>query len=131
MPLTSAPVNARQILPLGGYPALAGSRVHAVAVAALLTLDRSGYLREVGVRWLTGGDELFVLPFLLLRLNDPAEPVRDRADATQLHAFLDHPDARVRGETWRALRTLHPHAFHSRVDQLRADPSSKVRRHLP
>ncbi|MEJ3750483.1 HEAT repeat domain-containing protein [Actinomycetes bacterium KLBMP 9797] len=53
-----------------------------------------------------------------------------RADAAQLLAFLDHPTARVRGEAWRALATLDPDAFHGRVDQLRADPSGKVRRHL-
>jgi HEAT repeat protein len=53
----------------------------ATAVAALLTLDWSGYLREAGVRWLASCDELFVLPFLLLRLNDPVEPVRERAIA--------------------------------------------------
>jgi len=54
---------------------------YAAAVAALLTFDRSGYLREAGVRLLAGGDERFALPFLLLRLNDPVEPVRDRAAA--------------------------------------------------
>jgi hypothetical protein len=54
---------------------------HATAVAALLTLDRSGYLREAGVRWLASCDELFVLPFLMLRLNDPVVPVRERAIA--------------------------------------------------
>ncbi len=53
------------------------------------------------------------------------------ADAARLFAFLDHANARVRGEAWRALATLDPHAFHSRVGQLRADPSGKVRRHLP
>lgn len=54
---------------------------HAAVVAALLTLDRSGYLREAGVRWLAAGDAAFALPFLLLRLNDPVEAVRQRAYA--------------------------------------------------
>lgn len=54
---------------------------HAAAVAALLTFDRSGYLREAGVNWLARCDELFVLPFLLLRLNDPVDPVRAAATA--------------------------------------------------
>jgi len=54
---------------------------YATAVAALLTLDRSGYLREAGVDRLARSDEPFVLPFLLLRLNDPVEPVRERASA--------------------------------------------------
>jgi HEAT repeat protein len=54
---------------------------HAAAVAALLTFDRSGYLREAGVGWLASCDELFVLPFLLLRLNDPVDPVREAATA--------------------------------------------------
>jgi HEAT repeat protein len=54
---------------------------HAAAVAALLTFDRSGYLREAGVDWLCDHDELFALPFLLLRLNDPVDPVRERAAA--------------------------------------------------
>ncbi|WP_432974234.1 hypothetical protein [Dactylosporangium sp. CA-233914] len=60
---------------------------HAAAVAALLTFDRSGYLREAGVRWLATSDELFALPFLLLRLNDPVDPVRQQATAA-VHARL-------------------------------------------
>jgi len=64
---------------------------HAAAVAALLTLDRSGYLREAGVRLLAGDDAAFALPFLLLRLNDPVEAVRQRAGAA-LRARLDVSD---------------------------------------
>jgi hypothetical protein len=55
---------------------------YATAVAALLTLDRSGHLREAGVRYLAGGDELFTLPYLLLRLGDPVDPVREQATST-------------------------------------------------
>ncbi|GAA0476896.1 hypothetical protein Aca07nite_85010 [Actinoplanes capillaceus] len=53
----------------------------AAAVAALLTFDRSGHLRETGTRWLAGSGEAFALPFLLLRVNDPVEVVRQVADA--------------------------------------------------
>lgn len=49
------------------------------AVAALLTFDRNGYLRQAGVARLAGSTAPFVLPFLLLRLNDPVEAVRERA----------------------------------------------------
>jgi HEAT repeat protein len=66
---------------------IAGHGWYAAAVASLLTFDRSGYLRDAGVRWLAGCDELFVLPFLLLRLNDPVDPIRERATAA-VHARL-------------------------------------------
>jgi hypothetical protein len=49
------------------------------AVAAVLTLDRNGHLREAGVRHLAGCAERYVLAFLLLRLNDPVPAVRDLA----------------------------------------------------
>ncbi|MFD0532161.1 hypothetical protein ACFQ1I_45415 [Kitasatospora arboriphila] len=52
---------------------------HALAVAALMSFDRSGYLRQTGVELLGASADLFALPFLLLRLNDPVEPVRDLA----------------------------------------------------
>jgi hypothetical protein len=52
---------------------------HDAAVAALLTLDRNGYLRAAGLRHLAGCNERFVPAFLLLRLNDPVEAVRDLA----------------------------------------------------
>jgi len=52
---------------------------HAAAVAALLTFDRSGYLREAGARLLAGSGEAFALPFLLLRFNDPVDVVRQLA----------------------------------------------------
>lgn len=54
---------------------------HASAVAALLTFDWSGYLRETGVRWLATSGEAFAPPFLLLRCNDPVDAVRQVADA--------------------------------------------------
>ena len=53
-----------------------------------------------------------------------------RGDAARLVVFLDHPHVRVRGEAWRALAILDPDAFTARLDQLRADPSGKVRRYL-
>ncbi|GAA2339925.1 hypothetical protein [Dactylosporangium salmoneum] len=70
---------------------------HSDAVAALMTFDRSGYLREAGVRWLATSGELFTLPFLLLRLNDPVDPVRQQA-AAAVHARLTvgHGDLLVR-----------------------------------
>ncbi|MFD5189915.1 hypothetical protein ACFWMU_17510 [Streptomyces sp. NPDC058357] len=46
------------------------------AVAALMSFDRSGYLREAGVARLASTDDPFAVPFLLLRLNDPVEQVR-------------------------------------------------------
>jgi hypothetical protein len=46
----------------------------AAAIAALCTLDWSGYVREAGVRFLAASGDF--LPLLLLRLNDPVEPVR-------------------------------------------------------
>ncbi|GIJ62587.1 HEAT repeat domain-containing protein [Virgisporangium aurantiacum] len=49
------------------------------AVAAVLTLDRNGHLREAGVRHLAGCTERYALTFLLLRLNDPVAAVRDLA----------------------------------------------------
>jgi HEAT repeat protein len=102
---------------------------------------RVRYLARVGLRALghTGSAELY-----RSTLADPTAgqhawvgalaglaDMGTSADAARLFAFLDHPNARVRGEAWRALATLDPYAFHSRLDQLRADPSAKVRRHLP
>ncbi|MGW3091157.1 HEAT repeat domain-containing protein [Streptomyces sp. NPDC001108] len=54
---------------------------HALAVAALMSFDRSGYLREAGVARLAQAPEedSFPVPFLLLRLNDPVGHVRDLA----------------------------------------------------
>ncbi|WP_329199597.1 hypothetical protein [Streptomyces sp. NBC_01435] len=49
---------------------------YGTAVAALMSFDRSGYLREAGVARLAGTDDPFAVPFLLLRLNDPVEQVR-------------------------------------------------------
>ncbi|MFD7619041.1 hypothetical protein, partial [Streptomyces sp. NPDC059802] len=67
-----------------GLGALAGDQApddataerHGTAVAALMSFDRSGYLREAGVARLTGTEDPFAIPFLLLRLNDPVEEVR-------------------------------------------------------
>ncbi|MFE6662141.1 hypothetical protein ACFVFH_01060 [Streptomyces sp. NPDC057697] len=47
-----------------------------MALAALMSFDRSGHLREAGVARLTGTEDPFAVPFLLLRLNDPVEQVR-------------------------------------------------------
>ncbi|MCX4732689.1 hypothetical protein [Streptomyces sp. NBC_01363] len=49
---------------------------HGTSVAALMSFDRSGYLREAGVARLAGTEDPFAVPFLLLRLNDPVEEVR-------------------------------------------------------
>ena len=54
-----------------------------------------------------------------------------RDDSPRVISFLGHPNARLRGEAWRALTAVDPDAFNRRTDQLRADPSAKVRRHLP
>jgi hypothetical protein len=54
-----------------------------------------------------------------------------RADSPRIVGFVDHPSARLRGEAWRALAAVDPDEFDRRADQLRADPSGKVRRHLP
>ncbi|MDQ7909428.1 hypothetical protein RB614_33385 [Phytohabitans sp. ZYX-F-186] len=72
----------RTLAPVLGAGALTGDFGRsAEAVAALATFDRSGYLREAGVRWLAGRAGPFALPYLLLRLNDPVDPVRRRAVA--------------------------------------------------
>jgi HEAT repeat protein len=109
---------------------------------ALLDPDaRVRYLARTGLRALghTGSVEVYratltdphtgpdTLVGALAGLADMGSP----ADTTRLVGFLDHPNTRVRGEAWRALANLDPPAFHDRIDQLRADPSSKVRRHLP
>ncbi|MFE6055847.1 hypothetical protein ACFQ6N_34315 [Kitasatospora sp. NPDC056446] len=52
---------------------------HALSVAALMSFDRSGYLREAGVTALGASPDPFALPFLLLRLGDPVEQVRESA----------------------------------------------------
>ncbi|WP_159401163.1 hypothetical protein [Streptomyces sp. NRRL B-24484] len=62
-----------------GAPGDAPAAPHALAVAALMSFDRSGYLRETGVTLLEASPEPFALPFLLLRLNDPVAQVRDLA----------------------------------------------------
>jgi hypothetical protein len=61
----------------------------ASAIAALMSMDRSGYVREHGVRELARGGEAFTLPFLLLRVADPVVPVRELAVA----AVRDRLDA--------------------------------------
>jgi HEAT repeat protein len=101
---------------------------------------RVRYLARVGLRALghTGSAELYrdtlanadAGPDALVGALAGLADMGTRADAARLSAFLDHPSARVRGEAWRALATLDPDAFHGRADQLRADPSGKVRRHL-
>lgn len=83
------------------------------AVAALCTIDRNGYLREKGVRSLTAAAEPYALPFLLLRLNDPVEAVRDRAIAAV--------DARVTAADPTVLVRLVP-VLHGLGTRLRAAP---------
>ncbi|MEO3924289.1 hypothetical protein ABGB07_10575 [Micromonosporaceae bacterium B7E4] len=71
----------------GSYP---------TGVAALLTLDRSGRLREAGLRRLAASEERFVLPYLLLRLDDPVDPVRDLAvDAVRHRQRVDGAEVLV------------------------------------
>jgi hypothetical protein len=85
-PLPGEP-NSTALLASGRY--CAGERTlvpllhgpHVAAVAALVTLDRSGRLREAGVRWLAGTGDPFGLPFLLLRAADPVDQVRTVAIA--------------------------------------------------
>jgi hypothetical protein len=101
---------------------------------------RMRYLARVGLRALgqTGSIELYrdtlagpdAGPDALVGALAGLADVGNRADAARLPALLEHPSARVRGEAWRALAILDPHAFHGRIDRLRADPSGKVRRHL-
>ncbi|MFF5718207.1 hypothetical protein [Streptomyces buecherae] len=70
---------------------------HALAVAALMSFDRSGYLREAGVARLADAPESFPIPFLLPRLNDPVEEVRSvaqRAVATRVGS--EHVELLVR-----------------------------------
>ncbi|WP_326765020.1 hypothetical protein OG978_10970 [Streptomyces sp. NBC_01591] len=63
-------------LPGDQAPDDATAERHGTAVAALMSFDRSGYLREAGVARLAGTADPFAVPFLLLRLNDPVEEVR-------------------------------------------------------
>ncbi|MFB7846860.1 MULTISPECIES: hypothetical protein [unclassified Streptomyces] len=66
------------------------------AVAALMSFDRSGHIRETGVARLAGTGDPFALPFLLLRLNDPVEQVRDLArDAVTTRLDPGHVDLLV------------------------------------
>ncbi|SFX03016.1 hypothetical protein [Streptomyces atratus] len=52
-------------------------------------------------------------------------------DVPRILDFTAHPKARVRAEAWRALSILDPRELGRRADRLAADPSDKVRRHLP
>ncbi|WP_052852855.1 hypothetical protein [Streptomyces avicenniae] len=79
-----------------------GSLVHgpgryAVALAALKSFDRSGYVREAGVAELADCPEPFPVPFLLLRLNDPVGEVRSLAqEALTTRLAPEHVDLLVR-----------------------------------
>lgn len=65
----------------------------------IFSFDRSGYVRETAVRRLAESTDARAIPFLLIRLNDWAEPVR----AVALGAIAD----RVRPEfAWVFLRHL-------------------------
>ncbi|MEN3609808.1 hypothetical protein AAH979_09690 [Plantactinospora sp. ZYX-F-223] len=65
-------------------------------VAALLTLDRPARLREAGLRRLVASEEPFVLPYLLLRLDDPVDSLRDMAvDAVRHRLRVDGVDVLV------------------------------------
>jgi hypothetical protein len=58
---------------------------------ALLTFDRSGHSREAAVRRLSRVDDPFALPFLLLRLDDPVDAVREVAgDGVRRWLTTDH-----------------------------------------
>ncbi|MFJ6016335.1 hypothetical protein [Streptomyces sp. NPDC092952] len=81
---------------LTGDDAVPGN--HVLAVAALMSFDRSGYLRETGVARLAQAPEQdsFPVPFLLLRLNDPVGHVRDLArDAVTARLGPGHADLLV------------------------------------
>lgn len=87
--LTGIPAGGDLSAALDG---LAGE--YATAVACLLSMDRSGYLREAAVRLLAGelvdsGDGT-ALAFLLMRLNDVVEPVQ----AVATRAVAERMDAR-------------------------------------
>ncbi|MFB4313931.1 hypothetical protein [Actinomadura sp. 21ATH] len=50
-------------------------------------------------------------------------------DLERLLPFLTHPTARVRAEACRAVAIIDPSALAARLDELRMDPSAKVRRY--
>lgn len=54
---------------------------HRLAVGALLTTHRNGFVRELGVEALVGSPDPFVVPFLLLRCDDIVASLRARAEA--------------------------------------------------
>jgi HEAT repeat protein len=103
------------------------ARVRYLARASLRTLGHTGSA-ELYRATLTDPD---TSPATLVGALAGLADMGTRADAARLFAYLNHPHVRVRGESWRALATLNPDTFNARIDQLRADPSSKVRRHLP
>lgn len=81
---------------LGGQaPGDARTGPHALAVAALMSFDRSGYLRETGVALLGASPDPFALPFLLLRLNDPVEQVRNLAQNAVTARLTDAGDVGI------------------------------------
>ena len=72
---------APEVLPVVSAPTDGMLEQSSSAVAALMSFDRSGYLRENGVAALAADSGPFPLPFLLLRLNDPVEQVSGLARA--------------------------------------------------
>jgi hypothetical protein len=55
------------------------ARAPGLGPAALLSLHRSGYVREIALAALADSSDLAVLRFLALRLDDIVEKIRDRA----------------------------------------------------
>jgi len=64
---------------LNDVPRLRGCGEHAVSVLGLASFHPSGYVREAAVRELATFQRSGELPYLLIRLNDWVEPVRDAA----------------------------------------------------
>ncbi len=69
---------------------------YSTAAAALMSFDRSGYIREEGVAKLADAPDSFPVPFLLLRLNDPVGEVRGLAqEALAARLTPEHVDLLV------------------------------------
>lgn len=85
------------------------------AVRAIAACHRNGRVREAAIRLLSVAPDGRALPFLILRLNDWADPVR-QATETAIEGFLESPD---------------PDALISSLPLLLRMPSWKRRNHRP
>jgi hypothetical protein len=81
-----APTGAR--LRATEVDAFAGQGADRWSILGLCAMHRDGYVREEALRHLGAGPPAMVAPFVLLRIDDWVDPVRDRA-AQQTAALID------------------------------------------